>query len=205
MGIYAIKPHFQKALQPIARWCVAHEITPTQLNLIGVVFAVGMAGIWWLALRWPMVLWTMPMLAFLRTAANALDGMVARETDAPYQAWGEVLNETLDRLSDIVIIGALVSVAPVRAWWLWMPLAALLLASYMGIIGKAVGGSRQYKGIMGKADRMVLVSIVAGLIAITDNWSWAHYGMIIMTIGLLITIIWRFTAIYHELTAQAYQ
>ena len=205
MGIYAIKPRFQKALQPIARWCVTHEITPTQLNLIGVMFAVGMAGIWWLALRWQLVLWAIPVLAFLRTAANALDGMVARETDAPYQAWGEVLNETLDRLSDIVIIGALVSVAPVRAWWLWMPLAALLLASYMGIIGKAAGGSRQYKGIMGKADRMVLVSIVAGLIAITGNWSWAQYGMIVMTIGLLITIIWRFTAIYHELTAQEYQ
>ena len=89
-----------------------------------------------------------------------LDGMVAVAANKASRR-GEILNDLPDRVSDIVIF---VSVAhsglmnPLTGYW-----AAILavLTAYVGLFGQALGGQREFGGIMSKPWRMVALSIGA--------------------------------------------
>ena len=101
-----------------------------------------------------------PGWLFVRIVCNALDGLVAQRTGKA-RAFGEVLNEGADRLADVILLLGL-GITP----WASFPVAALatvavLLSSYAGILGKAVGVSREYGGILGKADRMLWMGLTA--------------------------------------------
>jgi len=95
-----------------------------------------------------------PLIAFVRTALNALDGMVARSLKIKNQQWGEVLNEFCDRLSDVALFLGLTFASYTNHNLGFIVIILILLNSYLSILSKAAGGSRQYGGFMGKADRM---------------------------------------------------
>ncbi|MCA1838853.1 MAG: CDP-alcohol phosphatidyltransferase family protein [Actinomycetota bacterium] len=131
----------------------ADSITATAL-LLSVAGALCFMFAGWL--RWLLLL--VPFLAMGRITLNALDGMVA-VADGSARPYGEVLNETCDRLSDVVWfigLGSVTFFRPAAA-----ALAMVLLSSYIGTVAKAAGGSRIYAGVMGKADRMIVVSIAS--------------------------------------------
>src|SRR5204862_6822688 len=122
--------------------------------------AIGVAGArpaWWLA--------PVPLLLFARIACNALDGMVARDAGTA-RPWGIVLNETGDRVADLLVCGGLVASGALPPFAALALLPALLFVSYLGVIGQAAGGARCYAGPLGKADRMALV----GLYCLAAPW-----------------------------------
>src|SRR5205823_12277050 len=51
----------------------------------------------------PWLLAVVPIVAVVRTALNALDGMVARDTGLA-RPWGEVFNELCDRFADVSLL-----------------------------------------------------------------------------------------------------
>jgi len=75
-----------------------------------------------------------------RTILNALDGMVAKDTGLA-RPWGEVLNEFSDRLATslCLVLDLLASVQPAADVRF---LISVVLSSYLGILAKAAGGSR---------------------------------------------------------------
>lgn len=160
MGIYAIKPMFRRALAPLERALIRMGVSADLLTLFGVAFA-GLAGAGvWLGQRDVAWLLLVPVCAFLRTACNALDGMVATSTgqDRPL---GEVLNEGADRVSDIAMFLPLLAFPGISEALVACAVAAMMAASYLGLAVKAAGGPRVYRGVMGKPDRMLVVSIAA--------------------------------------------
>ena len=78
-------------------------------------------------------------------------------------------------------------------------LVIILLNSYLSIVSKAAGGSRQYGGFMGKADRMIYVAIMAGVILLLNNFSIVNYFVMFIGIGTLVTMFERFMTIKSEL------
>ena len=72
-----------------------------------------------------------PVLAFARTAANALDGLVAEESGLGRPA-GELYNETADRLGDIAFLAGTAAVPGVRPALALGALAAAELSSFVG-------------------------------------------------------------------------
>ena len=157
--LYAVKPRFQALLRRLASWCVRAGVSADALTAAGLGaaavagVAIGVAGArpaWWLAL--------VPLLLFARIACNALDGMVARDTGTA-RPWGTVLNETGDRVADLLVFGGLVASVALPPFAALALLPALLFVSYLGVIGQAAGGARCYTGPLGKADRMALVSL----------------------------------------------
>lgn len=116
-----------------------------------------------------------PLGAFLRTAANALDGMVAKTTGRS-RPLGEVLNETVDRVADVAVFLPMALVPGVPDLLVTGALAAMLTTSFLGLAVKAAGGPRVYAGIMGKPDRM-FVAGAAGLVGLRVEpgtaFSWA--------------------------------
>lgn len=194
MSLYAIKPRFQALLRALARRLAGRSVSADALTAWGLLFAA-LAGVvlalggrtGWLLLA--------PPLLFARIACNALDGMVARLAGTA-RPWGTVLNETADRVADLLCFGGLVAsgaLPPVVAVAL-LPL--VLFVSYLGVIGQAAGGARRYEGPLGKADRMLLLALYCLLAPLS-----AHAGSLIgwaLIAGLSVTAVNRLRAIARD-------
>jgi archaetidylinositol phosphate synthase len=89
---------------------------------------------------------------------DAIDGKVARLTGRASKK-GDVLDHILDRYSDVVMIGAVAVSAWCNPYIGMMAIIGVLLTSYMGTQAQAVGAGRLYAGLLGRADRMVLLTL----------------------------------------------
>jgi len=196
--IYSIKPYFQKTLVPARNLCLKLHVSPTIINIKGVIASVIIALAIVFYPQWPILIFFIPIFAFVRTALNALDGMVARELAAS-SAFGEVLNEFLDRLSDVIIFGAFIFVPGVMAPLALVTVALVVLISYVGILSKAVGGPRMYAGVMGKADRMFWLGLYAIFVYFfASSLPW-NYLLIFIALGATATLIERLIRIHSIL------
>ena len=198
MGIYAVKPRFQRSLRGAEVWLVARRVHPDVLTVAALALsAVGGALLY--AAAWaPLLLLLLPVVALGRTALNALDGLVAKRTGLA-RPWGEVLNELCDRLADVALLGGL-ALAPTTDGRLGAAtLVAVLLGSYLGILSKAAGGRRQYAGIMGKADRMLYLAVAAAVAGLAGRPEWLNAYLALVLVGALITIVQRGRRTYADL------
>lgn len=107
-------------------------------------------------------MWLLPLAAFLvllNGLFDALDGKIARmrgETSAK----GDFIDHAIDRFSDVLMLGG-ITLSPWVDKHIGIPaLAAVLLTSYLGTQAQAVGGQRLYAGVLGRADRLVLLFLV---------------------------------------------
>jgi CDP-diacylglycerol---glycerol-3-phosphate 3-phosphatidyltransferase len=199
MKLYSIKPKFQKTLSPIKKVLIKLKVHPTYINLAALIVSVLAAFIFYKAsYNLTLLLW-IPLLAFVRIAFNALDGLVARELKVKNQQWGEVLNEFIDRLSDITFFLGIAFFGFTNALLVFFTLVSVLLVSYIGILGKAAGGRRIYSGLMGKADRMFYISVAAVLIVFLKNPVIINYLLIFMLTLSIVTILQRINIIKKEL------
>jgi CDP-diacylglycerol---glycerol-3-phosphate 3-phosphatidyltransferase len=205
MGIYSIKPKFQKFLKPVENLFVKWEVHPTIINFLALFLSIAAGFVLFYAEKYPMWLIYIPIMAFVRTALNALDGLVARRLKVKNQNFGEVLNEFLDRLSDAIIFLGLAFASYTNVILGTTVTVLILLNSYLGIVNKAAGGSRIYKGLIGKADRMIYLGIMAVIILIWNNWNFANYTLYFIGIGMIISIIQRLIIVKKELYKWSYK
>ncbi|HEX9990181.1 MAG TPA: CDP-alcohol phosphatidyltransferase family protein [Chloroflexia bacterium] len=198
MGIYSIKPGFQRSLRGVEMFLVRRRVHPDYLTLAAVGLSlVGGAALYgaWVA---PWLLLVVPGLALGRIALNALDGLVARGTGLA-RPWGEVLNELCDRLSDVALFAG-VALAPGSDVGLGAAvLVAMLVSSYVGTAAKAAGGRRQYGGVMGKADRMIMLSVACVTAFALPALPVLRFFLALVLVGLCVTIFQRLRATYADL------
>jgi CDP-diacylglycerol---glycerol-3-phosphate 3-phosphatidyltransferase len=182
LSVYQLKPRFQQLLRPLVRWLHGAGVTANMVTLLAcVVSCIVGAVVWqWAASRWVFAL--VPLWMFVRMAANAIDGMLAREFGQK-SALGGFLNELTDVVADAALIlpfMALQGFAPA------LVVAVCLLAwltEFVGVVAVAVGASRRYDGPMGKSDRAVVFGVVALLSAV---------GISLQTVGPF--ILWAVLA-----------
>ena len=196
MGIYQIKPAFQRVLRPAESLLIRYRVHPDYITGTALlVSALGGAALY-LSDRWMWLLLTIPLVTMGRTVLNALDGMVATRTGVA-RPWGEVLNEFSDRLSDVVIFGGLALNPQVNFQLGILAVVTILLSSYLGTLSKAIGGTRQYGGIMAKADRMVFMAAASVLAIFVGIWV-LDYVLAAIAAGAIVTVIQRGRRIYLE-------
>jgi CDP-diacylglycerol--glycerol-3-phosphate 3-phosphatidyltransferase len=197
MAAYALKPRFRAALKPIETPVTSWGVSADTVTAAGLV-ASGLAAASIVAAAWqPPFLAAVAPLVILRLACNAIDGMIAQDKGTS-SAWGFVLNECADRAADVLILAAVI--AYTHATTLGVAAVGLvLLASYMGIVGCAVGGSRQYAGIMGKADRMLLLAVFAFAQMLWTSCPILHVFLATITVGAAITVPQRLLATHRQL------
>ena len=189
-GLYAFKPGFQRRLLGTAEWLAAHGVHPDVLTFAAV--ACGLLGGLALAAgtSQPLVLWTVPPLAGLRLALNALDGMVATRRGLA-RPWGKVLNELCDRLADLAFFVPLLLVPGARPALVAVALCATLLVSFLGVLAEAAGAGRQYGGLMGKADRMLWLALACAATAASGQLWFLQALPAALLGGAAITLIQR--------------
>jgi archaetidylinositol phosphate synthase len=89
---------------------------------------------------------------------DAIDGKVAKLTNKVSKK-GDFLDHALDRYADVFMVGglALSSWCDTRIGLL--AIVGMLLTSYMGTQSQAVGYQREYSGLLGRADRLVILML----------------------------------------------
>lgn len=120
------------------------------------------AGLTLLLAAWACVL--------LNSILDLLDGKVAKLTGKA-TARGDYLDHAIDRFSDTLFLLGIAFSGWARLELGVLALVGTLLTSYMGTQAQAVGLKRNYAGLLGRADRMVLMLIVP-----LADWLWARNG-----------------------------
>ncbi|MEA3203325.1 MAG: archaetidylinositol phosphate synthase [Thermoplasmata archaeon] len=155
-------------LVPLAK--VLRRVHPDVFTWLSLLMAVAGGLLFWRSDATPaglqLLLWAW-VLVGLNSILDLLDGKVAQMTGKASPR-GDFLDHAVDRFSDTAFILG-IAFSPWASEGIGLAaLAGTLLTSYMGTQAQAVGLKRHYGGLLGRADRMVLLLAVPLLQAV---WS----------------------------------
>lgn len=167
----------RKNVDPLLNRFAKHfkVINPNTLTWISLIFAI-VAGMFFYFSRpdrelQNFYLYGAAFFIFLNGFFDAIDGKVAKLTNKASKK-GDFLDHAIDRYADVFIIGGLA----LSSWCTYpeiglLAVVGVLLTSYMGTQAQAIGYGRDYSGLLGRADRLVLLMIapiVAHILLIYD-------------------------------------
>jgi phosphatidylglycerophosphate synthase len=186
-------------------------IPPDAISYLSIVAALAAALCFWKSGRNTLLLIIAPLFCYLRLWFNMLDGMVAVAAGKA-SARGEIVNDLPDRISDVIIfVGVAQSdlMNPLIGYWTAI---LSLLTAYVGLFGQAIGGRREFGGIMSKPWRMVALSLGAWAMFVYQSQAELHdfgrltildWTCLVIIAGCLETIIVRLKRIVTALQDEA--
>jgi len=138
------------------------RINPDLLTWLALIFAV-LAGAFFYASSpetelIQYYLFFAALFVFLNGLFDAIDGKVAKLTKKT-SLRGDFLDHALDRYADVFMVGGLALSVWCRPSIGLLAIIGMLLTSYMGTQSQAIGHRRDYSGLLGRADRLVLLMI----------------------------------------------
>lgn len=160
---------FRRTADLAVRLCLRTGIHANAVSVSSMGAAALAAVCFWQSGAAPWLLIPAALFCYLRLWLNMLDGMVAIAGQQA-SSLGELFNDLPDRISDVLIfVGAAHSglCHPITGYW-----AAImaLLTAYLGTLGQAVAGKREFGGIMSKPWRMVTLHLGSWTL-LADLWS----------------------------------
>ena len=192
------------------------DITPNQISVASVVFALGCAVCLCLLPLLPGYFkFFVPILAAAliqcRLLCNLFDGMVAVE-GGKTTASGELYNDIPDRVADPLILiaagYAAVSVAPDFAVMIgWLAGILAVFTAYVRTLCSSMGCPTDFRGPMAKQHRMAVMTFACVLSAFEWLiWNTSGYilfiALLIIILGCLLTIWRRIKFAYNYLEKQ---
>ena len=137
-------------------------------------------------------------MVFLTAVLDALDGIVARLRDLSSKR-GDLVDHTLDRVADIIILGgiALGSIVDIEVGF--AAIIGVLMLSYMGTQAQAVGAGREYAGLLGRADRLIVLIIVPIIHYFNQEQNYMELMCYMFAIVCTLSAFYRFNRIWAEL------
>ncbi|UGB46098.1 CDP-alcohol phosphatidyltransferase family protein [Frateuria edaphi] len=184
--------------QRIAEVLARSQLTPNQISLLSVLFAL--AGAWTLlALPGAVGALLCALAILLRLLCNLFHGMVAVE-GGKGTATGALYNELPDRLADSLFLVAL-GYAIALPWLGWLAALLAALTAYIRALGGALGQAQDFRGPMAKPHRMWLLGIALVLVALLPAWRQPILlaTAAIIAIGSALTCVTRTRAIAERL------
>jgi len=144
------------------------------------------------------------ILVLLNGFLDALDGCVARINNKSSKL-GDLIDHTLDRIADVAMMLGLTFSSFLNDRIGFIGALVVLLVSYMGTQAQALGVGRVYAGIIGRADRVLLLgvfSIVQGVLghrAIIYDLTIIDLLIVYFIVAGIVTVIQRFRIAYKAL------
>jgi phosphatidylglycerophosphate synthase len=187
-----------KLLNPIA---VNIPLGPMGISLLSLVTAItagysfymveaDLSNKFWLLIGAAMV--------FLTAVLDALDGIVARLRNLSSKR-GDLVDHTLDRVADIIILGGIALGSLVVIEVGFMAIIGVLMLSYMGTQAQAVGAGREYAGLLGRADRLIVLIIVPIIHYFNQEQNYMELMCYMFAIVCTLSAFYRFNRIWAEL------
>ncbi len=130
------------------------------------------------------------LFIFLSALLDAVDGKVARMRNLASKR-GDFLDHAIDRYADtIILLGIMFS--PYATLWIGVfALVGVYLTSYMGTQAQAIGLGRIYGGILGRADRLVILM----LLPIVQFFWWGYYFSVTDWVLIVFAVLGNITAL----------
>ncbi|MHB8052764.1 MAG: CDP-alcohol phosphatidyltransferase family protein [Methanoregula sp.] len=196
MTLDQYRSHAKVYFDPLVAIAIRCRITPNILTIAALVASAAAGVLFFLRLE----LWGIVAVA-LNAFCDAMDGAVAREMKAQSKR-GDFLDHAVDRYADIFIITGIFAGGMVP-WQIGVfALTGVLMSSYLGTQAQAVGVGRYYGGLLGRADRLVLIMVV-GIVDLLVPMSWygiSWFGWLLVLFGIFghITAFQRFAYVWAK-------
>lgn len=197
MTLDSYRTQVQPIIDPVVSASRRIGLTPNMCTILSLIVA---AGGGYAFFRGDILLGTLGVV--LNAFFDALDGAIAR---AVHQQGvrGDFLDHTVDRYADIFILCGIFS-GPLCPWWIGvLGLTGVLMSSYLGTQAQAVGVGRFYGGLLGRADRLVLLISVGILstVVTTPVLGLSLFAWLLAIFGIFghITAAQRFAHVWRTL------
>ena len=135
------------------------------------------------------------LFVLLNGFLDILDGQIAKKFGT--SKLGDFLDHTFDRLADVAIFSGIALSGIISKELGFITLIFILLVSYLGTQAQAITNKRLYSGILGRADRLVILVIIS-ILYLFYNLS-IYYGILLILIFSIITFLQRFFLCYHAI------
>ncbi|MEM0343264.1 MAG: CDP-alcohol phosphatidyltransferase family protein [Thermoplasmata archaeon] len=134
------------------------KVNPNSLSALSLVLAAA-AGLCYVLEGQPFLLLA-ALLVLASGFFDALDGKVARISSKASKR-GDFVDHVIDRYADVIILAAIAVSSRCEMSFGLFAVIGVLLASYMGTQAQALGLGREYRGILGRADRIAVLVVVS--------------------------------------------
>ena len=197
MTLDAYRGRMGRILDPVALTLSKHGISANQLSLLSLLSAI-VAG----ASFYVQALSLAAIAIAFNALFDALDGCVARSSNSESRK-GDMIDHVIDRYSDIFIFGG-ITFGGYVAWQIGLvALLGILMTSYLGTQAQAIGVGRNYRGLLGRADRLIIVFVVTiATVLFPANIVWfplLGWMMVTLAVASNLTALQRFYLAYQEL------
>ncbi len=153
MVLDRFRPAADRLLVPVATRL--GRVNPNTISWVALL-AAGVAGASFYLGGFGLLVLALVMI-LLSAYLDALDGKVAKMFGKA-SARGDFIDHVFDRYADVLLLGGVVFNAAYAHLWIGtLAIIGVLLTSYMGTQAQAVGQGRRYAGVLGRADRLVLL------------------------------------------------
>lgn len=183
-------------LNPLAVTLHRHGMSANQLSVLSLISAI-VAGTGFYVQLLPVAIAAIAFNALF----DALDGYLARSFSTESRK-GDLIDHVGDRYADIFIFGA-ITLGGYVAWQIGLiAILGILMTSYLGTQAQALGVGRNYRGLLGRADRLVLLFFVASLnLLFPENivyFPLLGWMMVFVAVVSNITALQRFYLAYRQ-------
>ena len=201
MGSYGNKPWFQKQLQPMVK--LLGDVNPDVLTWSAVGLSIVAGGLLYNSYERPWMAVAAVPLLMGRLALNSVDGILAAQKGSSRPS-SEVLKSLSNRLSDVAIFLSLAFWPDIKVHLVLLAIIAVLIVSYVGVLGRAVTGKPVDGGVLAKADRMVLLMVTCLVYGLVPNATFAGFSVFECMFALFIplasiTLLQRLNHIFNNL------
>ena len=191
----------------IARFLARLGVTPNFLSVLSLIFAA-ISGILFAVSggecgNFNIFLFFAGVFVAANAVFDTLDGVLARETGNATRK-GDFLEHVLDRYADVFILLGIIFGGYARWDVGTVAIVGVLLSSYIGVQAQAVGLKRVYGGVLGRADRLLLILAATFLNAfhtkpVIANLSFLGLAILIIAFLSHLTTIQRFFYVWQKL------
>lgn len=188
--------------EPLAALAERTGISPNAISLISMAFALAAGGLYYLSAGGTPLLYIAALMVLLNAVFDAVDGALARRTGAA-EAKGDFLDHVIDRYADMAILTGIVLAGYVSEAVGIFAVMGVLLTSYLGTQAQALSLGRLYGGVMGRADRLVLIlaATLANALFPADiaGLSILGWAVVLITVASHVTALQRTVLIWRRL------
>ena len=196
MTLDQFRPHVKVFLDPLVSVSMRLRLTPNFFTIVAFFASVAAGVLFYLQQE----VWAIIAVA-LNAFCDTMDGAIARELKTQSMR-GDFLDHAVDRYADIFIITGIFAGGLVP-WPIGVfALTGVLMASYLGTQAQAVGVGRYYGGVLGRADRLLLIMVV-GIIGIVFpisilRLSWLGWLLVLFGVFGHFTAFQRFAYVWRN-------
>lgn len=198
MTLDQFRPHVKVYFAPLVSVAMRLGLTPNLFSIAALLASAAAGVLFYLRME----VWAIIAVA-LNAFCDAMDGAIARELKIQSMR-GDFLDHAVDRYADIFIITGIFA-GGIVPWQIGVfALTGVLMASYLGTQAQAVGVGRYYGGVLGRADRLVLILAVGiiGLVIPISIYGLPWLGWLLVLFGIFghFTAFQRFAYVWRKVT-----